>query len=468
LVSSCKKDFTEINTNPNEPSQVQPELLLRQIIYNYGEEMSYEGFVTGNLLSQHFTMVDFNLFDRHELSSPQLGGNPWPVIYRNLLDNEVLLEQSRTNPGQSVYEGPALILKSYMAAALTDLYGDVPYIEALRGDEGIVAPQYDDQESIYLNANGILDNLDRGIAAIENYEGAIPLAGDLLFNGDLNKWIIFANSLKIKYLMRISGVENVSTQLAAIVNSGLYMQSNSDNATFSFTDGRPNSFRMQQLRDGDFNLFILSETMEEVLKDLNDPRLELFFRPIGNDPSSGEYKGLLNGPDASQTSISINEYSLPGTIFRENTGDLKANFLTSWETGFFLAEAAERQLIPGDPKAMYEEAVRQAYDYWNTPLPSNIFAIGEAVYSGSREEKIEKILTQKWIANTINGYEGWIEFRRTGYPQLKPVAASLNGNEYPVRLPYPADETALNAENVEEATGMSGNSVNLKVWWDVN
>jgi len=90
-MSSCTEDFEEINTNPNDPVSVQPSLLLRQVIYDYGEQMSYEGFVAGDLLSQHRTALDFNLFDRHALKSPQLGGNPWPIFYTNLRDNENVL-----------------------------------------------------------------------------------------------------------------------------------------------------------------------------------------------------------------------------------------------------------------------------------------------------------------------------------------------------------------------------------------
>ena len=121
LTTSCTKDFEDINTNPNAPNTVQPSLLLRQVIYDFGEQMSYEGFVAGDLLSQHRTALDFNLFDRHDLKSPQLGGNPWPIFYTNLRDNEIILTQSRTTTLLQVYEGPALILKAYMAAGLTDL-----------------------------------------------------------------------------------------------------------------------------------------------------------------------------------------------------------------------------------------------------------------------------------------------------------------------------------------------------------
>jgi hypothetical protein len=463
FLMGCTKGFEEINLNPNAPEEVKAELLLRKVIYSYGEEMSYEGFVTGNLLSQHFTMVDFNLFDRHNLTQPQLGGNPWPVIYSNLRDNNILLNQSRSKEVERVYEGPALIMKAYMTAALTDIFGDVPYSEALQGAAGNVTPGYDGQDSIYLGKGGILENLEKGIAAMESYTGAIALQGDLLFDGDLDAWKLFANSLRIKYLMRISDKVDVSAELQAIFASGDYITNNSQNAKFDFAAGRPNSFRMQQLRDGDFSLYVMSETAQGVFEDLNDPRREVFYRPIGKDATNSIYTGLLNGPDASATSISVSDYSLTGTIFRENTGDLDANFMTGWETGLLLAEAAEKGLITATAKTLYDDAVQQAFDYWNTPMPANYLLVGNAAYGLGTAGAIEQIITQKWIANSINGYESWIEYRRTGFPALKTVSASLNNDLIPVRLPYPTNEAALNAQNYNAAPE---NSVNLPVWWD--
>ncbi len=465
---SCENNFEETNTNPNVPTDVEPGLLLRQILYNYGDEMSYEGFVAGNLLAQHFTMVDFNLFDRHDLSSPQLGGNPWPVIYKNLLDNERILEKSRSEISSSVYEGPALILKAYMTAALTDIYGDIPYSEALKGAEGITTPGYDSQEDIYTGENGILDNLKNGVASINQYSGNRQLEGDVLFNGDLNAWITFARSLRLKYLMRISDRINISNELQNLYDEGDYMDSNSQNGSFNFTDGQPNSFRMQQLRDGDFNLYILSETLHEIFGQLNDPRLGRLFRPVGNNPAGTQYQGLLNGPDASQTSISINDFSLTGTIFRENTGLLDANFMTAWETHFLWAEAAERGLVNADPKHHYDTGVQLAFEYWQTEIPEDYLTNGNATYGINNTNKIEQIITQKWIANSINGYEGWIEYRRTGFPILKTISASLNNDLIPLKMPYPADEATLNTDNFNNAAGADGNSINVKVWWDMD
>ncbi len=463
--NSCTKDFEEINTNPNSPVTAQPDLLFRNVIYDYGENMSYEGYVAGNLLGQYFTKIDFNLFDRHDLLSVQDGGNPWPFIYQNLRDNQLLLSTASEGGAAAVYEGPARIMKAYMAATLTDMYGDVPYFDAFRGKEGVVAPKYDLQEDIYTAPGGILDELDKGIAAINNYSGSIALGGDIVFGGNLTAWVKFANSLKIKALMRISEKTNVASDLQAIYSSGNYLQSNGENAVFNFTNSQPNSFRIATLRAGDFGNYILSETMDSVMKHFNDPRIGVFFRPTENNPS--EFKGLRNGPDASNLSISVADYSLTGTIFRENTSGLDCNFMTAWETAFWLAEAAEKGLIAGDAQALYESGVQMAFDYWGTTLPADYLNSGNAAYGANGANKIEQIVTQKWIANCINGYEGWIEWRRTGYPELKPISASFNNNLIPVRMPYPQDEAALNAANYSEAAGRyNGNSINTKVWWN--
>jgi hypothetical protein len=463
---ACTNDFEEINTNPNAPVSVQPSLLFRQVIYDYGENMSYEGFAAGDLLSQHLTAIDFNLFDRHALKSPQLGGNPWPIFYRNLRDNQIIINQSQSNPAFAVYEGPALIFKAYMTAGLTDLFGDVPYSEAFRGLDGVVKPKYDLQEDIYLQPGGILDNLDKGIEAIQNYNSAIPLQGDVLFNGNLDAWVRFANSLKIKALMRISSKENVSARLQALYDEQNYISVNSQNAVYNFSSSEPNSFRMARLRIGDFNNIVMSETMEEVLETLQDDRINVLFRPRTNNGNGDDYEGLINGVDASVTSISVADYSFAGTIFRENTGALDANYMTAWETNFLLAEAAQKGIINAPAQQLYETGVQQAYDYWGTVLPANyLTTIG--AYAANGNDPIQQIITQKWIASMINGYEGWIEYRRTGFPILKNVAASLNNGLIPIRLPYPVEEASFNTDNYGEAAAATNdNSINAPVWWD--
>ena len=464
-IMACTKDFESINVNPTTPVDVQPELLFRKVLFDYAEQMSYEGFVAGNLLGQYFTAIDFNLFDRHSLSEPQYGGKPWNFLYENLRDNEILLAKSRANTAFAVYEGPALIYKAYVSQALTDLYGDVPYSEALKGKDGIVTPKYDAQRDIYVGAGGIIENLDKGIAAINAYKGAIKLQGDIIYAGDLTKWRKLANSLKFKALMRISSKENVAAQLATIASGGDFIKTSADNANYTFTQSPPNNFRMSTAKVGDYNLFIMSETVDSILTKLDDPRKAVFFKPTASNALI--YKGLLNGPDASKLSITASNYSLTGRIFREDAGKYKANFMTSAEMNFLLAEAAERSLISGDAKTFYETGIKQSFDYWGATLPTDYLLRGSVLYKSAGNSAIEQIITQKWLANIADGYEGWIEYRRTGFPKLKTVSASLNQNLIPVRMPYPTSEDALNNANFKVISDKTGkNSVNAPVWWN--
>lgn len=462
---SCTQDFENINTNPTTPVDVQPDHLWRKVLYDYAEQMSYEGFVAGNLLGQYFTAIDFNLFDRHSLTEPQYGGKPWNMLYENLRDNELLLAKSRANPAFAVYEGPSLIYKAYVTMALTDLYGDVPYSQALQGKSGIVTPVYDDQREIYLGSEGIIANLDKGIAAINAYKGGIKLNGDIIYNGDLTKWRKLANSLKFKALMRISGKEDVKQRLAVIASEGDFIKTKSDDAIYAFTQSPPNNFRMSIAKTGDYNLFIMSATVDSILTKIDDPRKSIFFRPTASNAAI--FRGLNNGPDASKLSITASDYSLTGRIFREEAGKLKANFMTSSEMQFLLAEAMEKGWIAGDAKTFYETGIQQSFDYWGLSLPTDYLQRPSIAYKSNGNNPIEQIITQKWIHNIINGYEGWIEYRRTGFPKLKPVTASLNQNIFPVRMPYPASEEALNNANFKAAASkMNNNSANAKVWWD--
>ncbi len=466
LSISCTQNFGEINTDPTAGTTADPSFLLRQILWNNAEEMSYESYVAGHLLSQHFTAVDFNLFDRHSLSEPQFGGNPWPSLYQLFRDNEIILNQATHNPKYAVYEGPARIMKAYIIAQLTDLYGDVPYLQAGQGSSNnIVQASYDKQSDIYLGEEGIINQLILAKKNIQNYNALETLEGDILYGGDLSKWHMMANSLLIKYYMRCSAVENVSEQIQGIYNEGLYIQANIDNASFNFSANQPNNFRMAELRTGDFNLFIMSETAQNIYEQYNDPRVSVFYKETESMP--GKYQGLLNGQDASNLSISISDYSLGGSIFREETQGLDGTYVSAWETAFFLAEAAQKGILLADAKSLYEQAVHLSFEYWGVTMPDNYLTEGPAAYDD--QFSLEQIITQKWISNTINGYEAWVEYRRTGFPALKTLASSLNNDLIPVRMPYPKDEAILNQINYETAAeNTDQNSINYPVWWDID
>ena len=121
-------------------------------------------------------------------------------------------------------------------------------------------------------------------------------------------------------------------------------------------------------------------------------------------------------------------------------------------------------MITGDTETLYNTGVTQAFAYWQVEIPETYLSAEGALSNGNA---LENIITQKWISNMINGYEGWVEYRRTGFPQLKTISASLNNNLIPIRMPYPSEEEALNSVNYAAAASQTdGNSINVPVWWD--
>jgi hypothetical protein len=167
-----------------------------------------------------------------------------------------------------------------------------------------------------------------------------------------------------------------------------------------------------------------------------------------------------------QLQTNLADYSLASAAFREDTSTLDANFITAWEVQFALAEAAAKGIISADAQTLYNTGVTLAFEYWHTELPTDYLS-GPAAYNAFGTSPMEQILTQKWIANVINGYEGWIEYRRTGFPELQTISASLNNDLIPIKMPYPAEEAALNFENYSiAATATDNNSINVPVWWN--
>ena len=452
----CTKDFSELNTNPNAPVDVQPELLLRQVIFSYADGMSYEGFTGGANLGQYFSAdPGFNAFDRGNLLAPQFGGNPWPLLYTNLRDIDIVLSKSRSDASLAVYEGPALVLKSLIAANITDIFGDVPYFEAVGGKSGIVNPRFDLQEDIYLGQEGILDNLRLAVEVMEAYAGTLPLRGDELYDGDLSAWIRFANSLRLRYLLRASGqYAEAASELAEVFSAGNYISDPSQDAVYQFGSA-PNDFRMARARAGDFTNYLMSTTIDTLLDAFGDPRQALWFR----ENAVGDYAGVRNGLPVGSTVLNP---TVPGRVWRENSSTLKANFMTSWETHFVLAEAATSGLISSDARMHYEAGLVEAFGYWNTAMPADY-----PTRSGVSYVDLEQIATQRWLASIGNGYEGWIEWRRTGFPEFLAPLSSLNDGLIPVRFPYPATEQALNEAAFNAAVQRIGgeNSPNVNTWW---
>ncbi len=201
---------------------------------------------------------------------------------------------------------------------------------------------------------------------------------------------------------------------------------------------------------------------------LMDARTGVYFKPTVLSVSSGSpaYKGLPNGLSRqSQNAYNFNDISLIGKLFRDDATGVNAPIMTYAELQFLLAEAAQKEYITGSVTNYYNEGIRTSHAYYNTTLPSGYLTAANVAITGT--DDLKKIMTQKWIANFLNGYEAWLDVRRTGFPQLPIPADNLNNNKFPVRFRYPSTEQAANRANYEIAVQrIGGDTYDSKEWWE--
>lgn len=463
-INSCTDDFESINENPNSPQNVAPQFLLANVISVEANQNAYfQGFRLANYLAQFAASVEFERIDRYEMGT---NSEYWNNIFRLLSDVQSMKEMQGAN---EAYVAVGDIMQSYMFSQLTDLWGDVPYTDALKALDGQFTPKYDTQESIYTDAEtGIIAVLERSAATLENTNTSIQ--GDVMFGGNLDNWVRFANSLRLRYLLRISKRLTEYSELQALADSGKLMESNEQNAVVPYLGSAPNQYPLVNSSLGLYLEHRMTRTVDSVLTLWNDPRVTVLYKPTEVSVQSGNpaYKGLLNGQDRetiAEAGIDLNDISPFGAIFRDVTDGVDAQFMQYSEVQFALAEAAERGYISGDVETFYQNGITASFDYYGVELPADYFTRYAIALNGT--ENLTKILTQKWLSLISVGHEAWFNIRRTGIPNLKPGPDNLNDNRYPVRYIYPESEQATNSAHYAEAVErIGGDDINSKGWWE--
>lgn len=490
LIVSCTKDFVEINTNTEATTQLpDPGLLLPNVIRT-----------TANRSWN-------NSFDRFAVVSDQIA-NQFASTYGNWVRSDVdrffwnnydqikeldKMIAAAEEKGQNNYKGIALILRAWIFQGITDNFGPIPYSEAGKAGSDINFPEYDTQEAVY---QGILGELELANELLGTSNELIN--GDILYNGNVNGWKKFANGLRLRILLRQSGRVNPSAEMQKIVSSpSTYplFTGNQDQAALQYLADIGNEHPSYRGNVSDWaSSTRLSYTMETVLKDLNDPRLAVFALPTPASANTGtpEYGGVPNGiQDIEQWNGGSSNHSAIGLLWapRQFSPDFASpnaaqSILMSYsELQFILAEARERGFITtGNAETYYLNGIRGQFDYYASRIPANFvlptaaqvippnsyYTQPNVAFTGTLDEKLEKIYVQKWLSLFLNGGEAWSHWRRTGVPEIVP--GPNNEGYIPVRYVYPADEQRLNEDNYNAAVGLLGGPDNLttKVWWDVD
>jgi len=485
-LTSCDKGFEEMNTNPNaltDPA-IKSMFTLAEI---YVDGQDYSNTRGNNAYAaqivQHFSSLG-GPGSKYTYSSEYSGSLFGETYGKGLNQVFQLLSVVKDTPENSNMIQACRIMKVFMFQKLTDTYGEIPYFEAVKGYNGnVFAPKYDSQEAIY---NDLLKELDEAGTALDANKAFVGNA-DLYYQSDVAKWKKLANSLMLRVAMRLSKVNPAKAQqyVEKAVAKGVFT-SNAESLVLKHDSGpagvRTNpitsSWVRNDLNGGDSNTKF-SKTFIDLLKNTNDPRLRIYAKleaSGNNNPASQQ--GLAN--DAKEFPGGDKKlFSDPNTstVLRLDAPTLIMSYA---EVKFLLAEAAVKGWNVGDTaQNLYQDGVRAAMEVlvifgdkvpavslaeYNTYIAANPFKA-----TGTEAQKIEQIITQKWIVLLFNGFEAFSEYRRTGYPVLVPVndPAGETKGTVPRRLIYDQSELITNEANYKAAIARQGlDLMTTRIWWD--
>lgn len=463
-VGACDSGLTDINNNPNAPTDVPVDFLLAQSI-QVGVQQS---FGAGQMMQhtsiwpQHFVQIQYP-DEETGYVRPERMEIYWTIYYAGALKEVQTVIDKGVEQAEPNIEAVGTIWQSWLFHIVTDLWGDIPYSEALNGEENST-PAYDTQEFIYTD---LLSELTAATGMFTAGGGSFG-TGDLLYGNDFDAWTKFANSLRMRLAMRLSEADEPAAAAAflAAYNAGGF-ESNDDNVVLEYPGSPHENPLYENWLGRDDNG--ISATMVDTLASLNDPRLELYAEPAAED---GAYRGHQNGRDDLPEGQSLAFFSRINDFWRADGASTPAMVMTYAEVLFLQAEAAERNWITGDAAALYEAGIEASMElyapYGHAPTAGEIAAYlaqPEVQYDPARG--LEQIALQKWIALWMNGSEAWAEWRRTGIPDLA-MGPDLILDRIPVRFSYPDSEQSLNSANLKLATDRQGGGLGLTtpVWWD--
>ncbi|MBW8684445.1 SusD/RagB family nutrient-binding outer membrane lipoprotein [Chitinophaga rhizophila] len=458
LLSSCSK-LEDINKNPNESEQVQPDYLLtngiKQNVDTYwGNDAAME---TSLLYVQYWAKIQYTDPDRYIPAATSIQ-TVWNNFYaQGVADFTKLIELGDTlqNPN---YKAVGIIMRSWIFQVLTDFYGDIPYTEAAR-IERYLTPAYDKQKDVYL---GLLTEL-KGAASIIT-PAANPISGDILYNGDMNKWKKFANSLRLRIALRISDKEFAAAKAVFDeigTDDASLIVSNSDNAQLVY-QASPNQNPVARNRETR-NDYRISKSVVDKLNSLNDPRLTIYAAmPRDTNKIIGVTNGLATD---SASRLGFNKTSDVGAVFTATTAP--AVLFNAAELLFIKAEAAQVGLISGNAATLYTQAVTTSLKQYNVSDANVATYLSQASVAYNAANYKQSIGDQKWLALFGDGLEGFAEWRRLDYPKLPAAFTGNLSGKIPLRLTYPSSEQALNGTNYKAAVANQGaDALTTRLWFD--
>ena len=478
LATSCD-DFLDVNVDPNNPTSVTPDLVLPVAQKYTAEVMQWDRYINhlGNMMMYNWSQADGFSWYNDEflyLVTTSFYQQIWNTSFQNPLKQYQILD-NLSGAEYDNYRAISKIMKSYHFQLLVDFYGDIPYAEALqRKDEA--TPAYDDASAVY---DGLISDLDSAIILIKNADvtALVPDENaDIMFAGNMTDWIRMANSVKLRILVRESGVKDVSAAVAAIEaeGTGFITTDVLVNPGYAVEEGKQNPLWDDLGVDVGGTQTLSSKAtcatqyVIDYLTSTNDPRISFIYE----EPATG-HLGVPQGLPNDQYDIPVLDQYDPKFVSNIGPGILQsatmgANIFSLAEVYFLRAEAALAGVHVGDPQEYYNAGIEASFAY--------LGADGAVTYRNqtiplvnyiTSPDKLEAIITQKWIAmNGITAEQSWFDYNRTGFPSGLPISLFMEGvvDDRPVRLFYPASEISSNGENVPTQP----DAFDAKIFWAGN
>ncbi len=472
LLGSCS-DFDELNTDPKSPTSIPAEPLFTDATRNLFDRMQSIN-VNSNvfrLYAQYWAQCTYPDESQYNMTTISIPDGIFRTLYRDVLKDydeskKLLLSQDVTNAQANIVRQNKLsiigIMEVYTYHVLVDVFGDVPYSEALNPDN--VLPKYDNDTDIYLS---LIDKLNNEINMLNVSSSAFSASEDPVYGGDVKEWKKFANSLKLRLALRIADIDNAKAkQLAeSAVASGVFT-SNADNCSMTYYATTPNTnpIWVDLIQSGRKD-FVPANTLVDYMNSKQDPRRHLWFSLA----SSGNYTGGIYGNANAYSAYShFHDGDASTVTFPLEMPDLKGAILNFAEVEFNLAEAVERGYsVGGTAKGHYEAGIKASILEWGgTEADYNAYLPG-VDYSLSTDWK-QKIGVQHWLSQFNQGFDGWSIWRRLDFTMLTPPSG-MNYSDIPVRMIYPISEATLNGPSLTAAAAAIGGDLpSTKVFWDVN
>lgn len=470
---SCRSGFDDLVEDPTQPAAVNPEFLFTEsMVRGSSDDVIGVRTEVWNLMVWNQQLSDIrgvatssDFFNYGAAAADDI----WDRWYVGALTNlQEMIRIVENDPGSVNKLAIAKIWRAYLFHRITDLWGDVPYSEALQAnnDPSIITPSYDSQEFIYRD---LLNELATA-TTIMNPDLESLGAADPMYQGDLDKWARFANSLRLRLAIRVSGRDAALAALhgEAVLTENRLINAETESARFPHTELRPLSIYSLfnvLVDDNPVVHYYPSQTFIDLLENKNDPRLDVFANPTEESLifSNPDFVGVPSLALATELGnfTSFNTSAIDRRFYETA---LEGNAMSYSEICFLKAEAALLGWSgAGSTQMQYEEGVRSSMQYYQLPdsAISNYLS-----NDGAFDNTLEQIITEKWITFQYrDGFEPFAELRRTGFPDLQNADGSLFAPEMlPQRLPYPEGEVLNNSENVR-SVGVGINDLDSKVWW---